>query len=737
MNFWKISLQSLLLLLVLAQSHPLLRAQEPGGRIRGMVTLAGEGTPLHDVPVRIIETGLATLTEEGGSYVFPDLQPGTYTVLARMDGFRDIVVTVTVSEGVTATVDMELRLLGPREEITVTATGREEVAFQSFQTVTTLDSVQLAENAHVSLGEVLENQSGVARRSFGPGSSRPVIRGFDGDRVLILQDGAQTGSLSSQSGDHGEPINALSLEKLEVVKGPATLLYGSNALGGVVNALTGHDHPHPGFRGTLAGVLGSANGHGGGHAGFEYGHENWLLWGGGGGQRTGDYETPLGVVANSKTRVSNASTGVGWYGDDGFLRVGYGYDDGRYGVPFAAEFEGSDPGGNEPGGAESIDLKFRRHNLPVQFGFQNWTGILRDLQVRLNYSAWHQEELEGENIQTIFDNRQFTYRSVFSQRTGRVLSGTIGFEGGFRDYESVGAEALAPPVTRNHFALFALEELDYQRVRLQFGARMESTGYDPEGLFSRRFTGLSGAAGVHLPLWEGGAMVLNYTHSFRAPALEELYNNGPHIGNLTFERGDSLLGPERANGIEVSLRHSSSRVRFQGNFYYYRIHDFVFLAPTGEVEDGLNVAEYSQEMSRFTGGELQLDLGLHPSLWLHAGFDTVDAGLTGSGSPLPRIPPVRGRVGLEWQVRSFRFKPELHLVRNQDQIFVSETPTAGYALLHFNASYTLARQHLVHIFSVNAFNLGDRLYRNHLSFIKELAPEIGRGVRVTYLLRLF
>jgi iron complex outermembrane receptor protein len=171
--------------------------------------------------------------------------------------------------------------------------------------------------------------------------------------------------------------------------------------------------------------------------------------------------------------------------------------------------------------------------------------------------------------------------------------------------------------------------------------------------------------------------------------------------------------------------------------------DFVFLAPTGEIEDNLPVANYLQDDSRFIGTELEVDVRLHPKVWLNLGLDYVDAelidssGALPSGTPLPRIPPLRGRVGLDFNYRGLSVKPEAVMTRDQDELFPGETRTAGYTVFNVVASYTLPRQHFAHIFSVNAYNLGDRLYRNHLSFIKELAPEMGRGVRLTYTMRFF
>lgn len=706
------------------------------GTLRGVVTLEATGAPLHKATVSIVPLGRSAESGDGGAYEVREIPPGVYDVVVHMDAFSDERQRVRIASGAVSTADFQLRLAAIRQQITVTASGREQTTFDAFQSVTSLDSLELAEKSRTSIGEVLDHQPGVAKRSFGPGSARPVIRGFDGDRVLILQDGIGTGALSSQSGDHGEPIDASSLDRLEVVKGPATLLYGSNAVGGVVNAVTrhslAHEHAHEGLRGYATGLGGSANGHGGGSAGFEYGAGKWLLWGGGGGQRTGDYNTPLGTVENSKTRVGSGLGGFGRYGDKSFFSLGYGYDDGRYGIPFAGQLEAKDKQD-----AELVDIGFRRHNVRFNGGVRDIGPFLEAFRLSLNYSNYEHKELEGEEVATRFENRQFVYRGVFEQRRLGKLSGSFGFSGLHRDFETIGAEALAPPVKQNSFAAFGLEEVSFERLRLQFGGRVERNSYDPVGLRSRSFTGVSASAGVHVPLWKGGAFVANYINSFRAPALEELYNNGPHLGNLTFEVGNPNLKRERSHGVDVSLRHATGRLRAEANLYRYDISDFVFLAPTGEIEDGLPEAGYLQADSRYTGAEAQLDIGLHSSFWLNLGMDVVDAQRKESNTPLPRIPPLRGRIGFDARYKGLSVKPELILAGSQHQIFSTETRTAGYTVVNLGASYTIPQQHSVQVFSVNVFNAGNRLYRNHLSFIKDLAPEIGRGVRFTYTVRFF
>ena len=294
--------------------------------------------------------------------------------------------------------------------------------------------------------------------------------------------------------------------------------------------------------------------------------------------------------------------------------------------------------------------------------------------------------------------------------------------------------------------MFALETIDFERASLQFGGRLETNRYSPETtvqrgvLPPRNFTGFSGAVGLRVPTWTGGAFVTNFTHSYRAPALEELYNEGPHPGNLAFEVGNPDLNRELSNGIDFGLRHSSKRIRFEANGYYYRIRDFIFLAPTGLTDpgSGLIIADYDQGNARFAGTEIKLDAQLHPRVWLNLGTDYVNAELAGTGEPLPRIPPWRGTAGLELHlVKGLILNPEVVMTNRQDRVFSTETPTAGYAVFNLSGSYLFARQHRAHIITFNVFNLGDRLYRNHLSFIKEFAPEMGRGVRVTYTLRFF
>ncbi|MFN0110275.1 MAG: TonB-dependent receptor [Blastocatellia bacterium] len=699
------------------------------GTLRGKVTLANNGDPVHNVKVTIIQLRRSTETAEDGTYEFKNVPSGKYDISAHLERTPDILAKAEITGGQTGTTDFEIRLEAVREQVTVTATGNEETTFNSIQSVTIIGSLDLAKKNSISLGEALDNELGVAKRSFGPGNARPVVRGFDGDRVLVLQEGIGIGGLGFQSGDHAEPIDLLSQDRIEVVKGPATLLYGSNAIGGVVNAISGHNEAHKGVRGYVTGIGGSTNNQFGGSGGIEFGAERWLFWANGGGQRTEDYKTPLGTIANSFARYGNTSGGVGYFADKGFLSGSYTADRRNYGIPFDSD---------EPD-AEMVRLNPRRDSVQFRGGFRDLASVISGGNFTLQYNNYRHDEIElpTNEVGTAFKNKTFLYRGVFDQRRSGHFSGSFGFSGLSRDFKSIGAEALAPPTTQNNFAAFGLQTIDFDKFAFQFGGRVERNAYSPDGLRDRSFTGFSGSAGIRVGLGGNNVFVANYTHSYRAPSLEELYNNGPHPGNLTFEIGDPNLNRERGDGIDFSLRHNSSRLRAEANFFYYKIQDFVFLAPTGNIEDGLIEANYSQGDSRFTGVEGRFDVGLTKNVWLLSSMDYVNSKLTDTNTPLPRIPPLRARVGFEAFAKGFRINPEIVMAQDQDRIFTTEERTAGYATVNVNASYTYTQKHYAHIFSVNAFNLNNKLFRNHLSFIKEFAPEIGRGVRVVYTLRFF
>lgn len=756
-----------LCVVALAIAAPLAAQTRPNaGTVSGRVTLAADGGPVHGATVIIVGARRETTTSNTGVFTIENVPVGTYEVLVRREHLNADRRPVTIEAGGRVIVDFQMSMEALHESVAVTASASgTSTTFDSFSSITSLDSLELARNLGPTIADTLVSEPGVALRSFGPGNARPIIRGFDGDRVLIMQDGVRTGDLSSQSADHGTSIDPASLERLEVVKGPATLLYGSNAIGGVVNAITPQDtfRASP-FDGAIGGVsfdTGTGNAQIGGSGNVQYGHGPWTVWGGGGARRTGDYESPAGPVDNSATGLRTARFGMGWTGRRWFFGAGVQLEGSRFGVPFANELHAHDGDeGEHPEDEIEIDLRSNRRDLRIDTGVRELgNAFLDNVKVVFATTRYAHDELEvlatEEIVGTQLDNNTRNLRLELEQKRIGRMTGRIGIDWFGRDYRSEGEEALAPHTTQQSFSVFAYEEADFGRTRLQFGGRVERNAYRPderpesghehgEGdeheapeVRDRDFTGISASVGLHRDITETGAFVVNLTMASRAPALEELYNFGPHVGNLAFEIGNPDLALERTLGLDVSLRRRAERVSGEVNFFAYRIKDFVFADFTGEIVDGLREAVFSQGDSRFLGGEASADVELGGHVHLDVGVSTVHARLTATDEHLPRIPPVSGRVRLDLPWKGISFSPELVLTAAQRDVFRDETTTAGYALFNFGVNYSLVRGHSTHGITFTGRNLTNTAYRNHTSFIKDFALEMGRSVKVTYAVRFF
>ena len=756
-------------------------AQDNDGQIRGTVTFAASGERVHGATVLVVGIDRVELTGEDGEFSLEGVPAGTYPILAQREHLTAERQTVVVEAGQVVTIDLSLGLSTIHEDITVTttATGGQTTTFETFNSTDTVDSFDIATNPSGTIAEVIDTLPGISTRGFGPGSSRPMIRGFDGDRVLILEDGISVGDLSSSSAEHGVGIDPNGLDRIEIVRGPATLLYGANAVGGVVNAITPgeafREAEVSGIRGSVTTDGGTADDRAGTFANMVHGNGPIQFWLGGGMRKTGDYVTPSGTVTNSATKLSSGRAGFGYAGDKLLFSGSVTFEDGRFGVPEAGEFHQHDDHDDDHDAEHDedehellVDVDSMRRVARFDIGMRNVENALIDsFKVVTNVVDYRHDELEFEEgleaIATSFDNRSYTVRADVTQNRAGVLNGRFGFLGKMREFRNTGVEALAPATDQVSAATFLYEELDFGKAQVQFGGRLEQTNYsvgkrpnhedhghgdvgevghddhelEPPVARDRDFFGGSASIGFRRELTSGTVAVANLTRSHRAPALEELYNFGAHIGNLTYEIGNSNLNPESTIGLDVSLRHLSSGLRGDINVYRYDIENFVFFDVENEMRSGLPVAKFMQGDGRFTGVDGKISVELSPRIWVNAGVGLVNAQLTSTGESLPRIPPLRGKLSVDVPVEGFTFSPELIVAAPQKNLFRKETATDGYSVFNLKASYVRPTAHMAHIFSATAYNLTNELYRHHTSVIKDFVPQIGRGVRVSYSVRFF
>ena len=736
-------------------------------RVTGRVVIATSGAPAVGAEVLLAESGLLTHTDGEGQFVFEEVDPGPgitiHVHLGFLSGEATCVPDLPPGAEIVLPDPIRIAFLGTRHEhVTVTAASGEPSGFGAFGTVASFEGPDLLAGTP-SLAELLEGAPGLAIRSLGPGPARPIIRGFDGDRVLVTEDGVRTGDIGSQAAEQGTIADPTQAERIEVVRGPAALLYGTNSVGGVVNVVsTGSRLAHgeiSGFQGRASLGAGSADDGRTGGARIQAGGDGWFAWGGGNTRRTGDYRSPLGSVGGSQTAMDQGEAGFGLRSDRAYLSAGVRLDDSRYGVPLAGALHGA-----EEGEHETVDVAMERRQLRTDFGFEGLGDVFEAAAFTVRYSEFVQDEIEMEGagppeLETHHENRSLVLRGELDRSRGRFQS-RVGGWANLREFTSGGPEALAPDTRHTALAAFAVGEIRASdRLSLLLGARLEQNAYDagarpeagdddddegepgegkefePPAVVDRDFFGASTSAGLRLDLDESTALVGTATVSTRAPALEELYNFGLDAGIQAFEVGDPLLESERSRGFDLSLRRDSGGFAGSASVFWYDIAGFTYGAASGG-RGGVTVISTEQADSRHLGFEMDGRLRLGAAD-LVANASWVDAKFPELGRHAPRIPPLNGQLKLDVPVGSLRIAPRLRWAARMDRLYAGETSTAGYMVLDLTVSWLLVSGSATHHLSLVGHNLTDAVYRHHTSMIKDVAPQMGRGVRISYSIRFF
>jgi iron complex outermembrane receptor protein len=725
---------------------------QAGVTVTGRLVNSLSGDPIAGASVQIDELRRQAQSASDGTFAFENVPPGTYHLSVRTSGYSSRRTEVTVGSTALAAGDLRIDPELHFEEVISVSADAPRSQFETFQPTSVLVGQELAKQLEMSLGATLENQPGVASRSFGPAPSRPVVRGLDGDRVQILQDGQRMGDVSSQSGDHGVTVNPAAAQRIEVVRGPATLLYGANAIGGLVNIITEDipTRPLEGASGNVTLDLGSAAKEGGGAADVRVGNGRFVLHAGGGGRRSGDVDTPEGEVDNSQSRNGFGTVGLSWTGARGYFGGSYGYDDTKYGIPVVE------------GGI--LQLTPRRHSFSLRGGGQNLNGAFDAFRATLSMRRYKHDELEGEELGTAFENDTTEVEVMGSHRAAGRLKGSLGAWFLDRAFSAEGAEALSPPVDQNGVAAFLFEELTWPHVTVQFGGRVDRNKYSPVDFVERDFTDASGSVGLLLrPAAADDRITIaaSVAHAARPPALEELYFFGVHHGNFALEIGNPDLDSERALGFDLSLRWRGSRASGEITWFRNDVNNFIFRnlldheefeareeefvdrfggrEPAGHEEhepgaeeEELAIVEFVGRDAVLQGVEAHADFSVTSKIFVEVGADYVRGSLKDSDDVLPRMPPFRFRGGVRYQHAGFQAGGEVIAAAQQDRISGLETATEGYGLLKLFGSYSFNAGGAVNTITARLDNATNELYRNHLSLIKDLVPEMGRNFKLLY-----
>jgi iron complex outermembrane recepter protein len=650
------------------------------------------------------------------------------------------------------------------DAVVVTASPLKQSAEELTRPVSVLAGEQLDDRRAATLGDTVGKVAGVQSAPFGPGASRPVIRGLDGARVQTLSGGLSSLDASTVSADHAVSIEPFLAEQIEVLKGPATLLYGSGAIGGAVNVVDGRIPEQPlddgaSLRGRAELRGDTASDLRAGMFRLDSGNERFVIHADALYRDSEDVEIPgyaesaallaeegeepdadgFGILENSATRTRSGALGATWFGERGFIGAAVSEFNTLYGIPGHAhghehehdeEQHEDEHAEEEAEEAVRIDLEQRRFDLKGSL-LTPFAGH-DSLSVRLARNDYEHVELEGEEVGTRFENQGVEGRieAVRSEHNGR--RGAWGLQFGRRDFKAVGEEAFVPPSISRDLGVFLLEQATLGEAwRLEVGARVDDVEVDPATAAARDFTAASGSLSLRWNANDTFHIDIGLDRAERAPTAEELFSDGPHVATQSFEIGDADLDTEVANRFELGSHWHIDGFSVKTALYTTRFDDFIYLADTGEEEDELPVRQWTQADARFHGFELEfaktLGEGALGRFDLGLSADAVRARLD-DGGDLPRIPAGRLGAELRWERDGWRGRLGATRYDEQDRVAAFERPSDGYTLVDAHLSYHWDTARVGWEVFLDGSNLTDQEARPHTSFLKDLVPLPGRSV---------
>jgi iron complex outermembrane recepter protein len=739
-----------LLLLGVVALPPSLSAQV--GEIRGVV-MVGEST-VGDADVAIPALGRSIRADGAGRFAFEAVPAGTYLVEAESRRWGRTVVTAQVQPGDTTELTLRLQAVFHLDEMIVSAGVAPLRRSEAYQAASVVTSRDLLSRAEASLGESLAHVPGVSSTYFGPGSSRPVIRGIGGDRVRVLEAGIGLGDASSTSPDHAVGVEARSADRIEIIRGPATLLYGSSAVGGIVNVLDqriAREPPTQPVSGYLEGLGGTVADERTGSGSLVLRRGPVVLTGSGLWRDASDYAIPgfaetdpepgevaTGVLENSALETRRGSAGVTLVGGRGYVGVAASLQRSDYGVPVEHAEDPSDP----PEEEEAITIDLDQKRLDFEAALRMSGGAFRTVKARLGITDYEHVELEGDEVGTRFFNDFLEARLETDHSFSGRTQGSLGAQLAVRDFEAVGDEAFVPPSKMRTLAVFAHEEVRASdRLRIQGGLRYEhQSAESPTTGVERTDGAVSVSVGVNMDASDLLTLSGSVSRSVKLPNTEELFSNGPHHATQAFEIGNPDLEPETARGLDLTVHLHGERVRGSVSGFATGFSRYIHEVATGNQQDGLDEYAFVQGDARFIGFEVEGEVDVvegdpsanAPHLSVDVMADLVRAKLIDADQPLPLIPAARLGAGLNYRQGPFVVRGSVRRTLEQDRVGPFEAPTPGFTMVDGSVSFRWFTGEIFHDLTLAGTNLADTEARLHTSLLKNVAPLPGREIRLVY-----
>jgi len=676
-----------------------------------------------------------------------------------------------------ASADASSTADSPLEEISVSAHPLAENG--TAQTVTVLSGRELAREVQFSLGETLSGEAGIQSASFGTAVGRPIIHGLAGARVKTTADRIDTLDVSVTSGDHAVGVEPFIADQITVLRGSNTLLYGSGAIGGVVDVSTSRIHSEliedtsgrvqlraadnaNATNGAFTidtplgesvilhvdGFLSDADDYeipGFAESAFQIAAEEAEEALGEGGEE-GEEEEVFGVLEGSRSERRGGAIGLSFVGESGFVGISISSLDADYGLVgghHEEEDEEGEEAEEEDEGPGMIDLEQTRFDIEAQLS-DPFSGV-ESINFRLGVNDYEHNEFEANGeLGTIFSNEAWEGRVELRHESWAGFEGALGLQLGEREFSAIGEEAFVPPVDSETFGLFWVGQRAIGNAELEAGVRWEQVDHSPttQGLPDLSFDSFSASLGLVGSINDNLTLSGMVDLSSRAPTAEELYSNGPHLATNAFEIGDPNLDKEDVLALTLSAGYGNERLELDASVYFMQFENYIYEIGTGEEIDELQVFLWQQDDATFAGVNLKGLLHLanigNGDLDFNFLFDVVRGELDGGpdNRNLPRIPAARSGFGLSWKNDSWETSIDYLRVNNQRRVADFELPTDSYEDL----SVFVQRKMNLAGNEVNVFlhgrNLTDDEQRHHGSIVKDFAPAPGRrwevGIRMDF-----
>lgn len=709
-------------------------AQEAEGQIDGVVRDAETKEALAGATVSLLGAGQRAITGDDGAFRLTRIVSGAHAVRVDRLGYRSRTVE-GASPGTVLVVELEASPIA-LDRLVVTGGLAARAAQKAFRPVNVVAGEELQSRLQGTVAGAVAAEPGLASTTMGPAAARPVVRGLGGDRVLLLEDGVRVDDVSGSSADHATAIDASSARRIEVVRGPAALLYGSNALGGVVNVIRDEIPSSVPGRTTgsasLRGATVTASLAGSVATTFAVANHVPLRVEASG-RRAGDLNTPVGTLNNTGADTWSAGAGASYVADWGHAGASFRSYRNDYGIP----------GGFQGGHEEGVAIKMERMSTKFRAVVDSPTCPCERLEFRGSHTWYRHQEIEPPDILGTFFKLQATSVDALLRPSlaEPFSAGAVGVRASRENFAFGGATG-TPNSRRTALAAFVFQEMDFDPIRLEGGLRYDWTKIDPlrddphadiGPVRDRTFGAMSGSLGILYSAGSGVVLGATVGRAFRTPDVNELYSEGPHLAAYVFEVGNPSLDPETGTGVDMFLRFGGDRFRAELTGFQNRISGYVYGQPTGEISRvSLPVYQYRGAAAVLLGFEAAVEWDAGNGWALHGTASHVRGSLRDTGRPLPLVPPFRGRAAFEYERPAWFVRAEAEIAAKQDRTGEFESATDGYAIFHAGAGIRITVAGRLNVLTARLENATDEKYHNHLSRVKAIMPEAGRGLALAY-----